>query len=198
MDDIAVFKFLMNLPIPVTLDITETGADFSMSDTPLSRVNNDICGMEPPVSPVIPTSAPTTSVECSEGEVLVKVIRQASAWAYEESFALYSGLTTEGTPLLEYTSSSSDIVTFSLCVVPGIFSVKLMDSENDGWTSGSYLRFEINDENVGELTLAEFNDKVYTIVLAPGSSIIHTLLPTLIHTLLHTVAPTVAPTVDHN
>ena len=71
-----------------------------------------------------------------------------SSWASEESFKVYSGST------LLYTSpefANSEVRTIEQCLATSTnnqYSIELLDSYGDSWTSGSYLTIFGENENV--------------------------------------------------
>ena len=90
-----------------------------------------------------------SDVTCSTGETYVKFVKNnPSSWASEESFKVYSGST------LLYTSpefANSEVRTIEQCLTTSTnnqYSIELLDSYGDSWTSGSYLTIYGENENV--------------------------------------------------
>ena len=113
-----------------------------------------------------------SDLTCSSGQTYVKFVKNnPSSWASEESFKVYSGST------LLYTSpefANSEVRTMEQCLTTSTnnqYTIELLDSYGDSWTSGSYLTiFGENENVVFKNFLTASSQETYTFSLYYGIS----------------------------
>ena len=93
-------------------------------------------------------------ISCGPNKNLIRVVRQAAGWAYQESFTI----TQNGVELLSCPSSGDNaLFYFGICVDYGTFELNLYDHNNegnpDGWAGNSYVAlYEENGDVIGIYT----------------------------------------------
>lgn len=96
---------------------------------------------------------------CSSGRVLISISRSTRADAYEESFSIYKGSSfVYGQPSIMSSTSYS----WAVCLATGSYSIKLMDSYGDGWSSGSSVTLKNGGMNIGTYRLNSGSSDSYS------------------------------------
>lgn len=106
---------------------------------------------------------------CASDKVLVTINRITKYASDEESFRLYEGSSPSGTLsyVQPYIMNYRSYV-WKTCLHPGSHTIKLLDSANNGWASGSTMTISIGSKTYSD-RLSSGNSTVNTVLISSGS-----------------------------